>query len=88
MEYKLDGVDYIGTDNYSGMHEIVEHLVQDHGLRDIAYISGPDDNYESRERGRAFLEVMRENNIEPKETGLFCMAIGLMNLHTVLQQIW
>ncbi|HKM20562.1 MAG TPA: substrate-binding domain-containing protein, partial [Lachnospiraceae bacterium] len=67
LEYKLDGVDYIGTDNYSGMHEIVEHLVQDHGLRDIAYISGPDDNYESRERGRAFLEVMRENNIEPKE---------------------
>ena len=67
LEYKLDGVDYIGTDNYSGMHEITEHLVKDHGLRDVAYISGPDDNYESLERERAFGDVMRENHIEPKE---------------------
>ncbi len=67
LEYKLDDIDYVGTDNYSGMHEIVEHLVKDHGYRDIAYISGPDDNYESKERGRAFVDVMQENQIVPKE---------------------
>lgn len=66
LEYKLEDVDYIGTDNYSGMHDITEHLVKDHGLRDIAYITGPDDNYESIERERAFVDVMFEYNIKPK----------------------
>lgn len=65
LEYKLDGIDYIGTDNYSGMHEIVEHLITVHGLRDLAFIGGPDDNSESLERKRAFLDTLSEHNLTP-----------------------
>lgn len=64
LEYEVDGVDYLGTDNYSGMHEIVEHLLKDHGIRNLAYIGGPDDNIESQERRRAFEDTLKEYQIE------------------------
>ncbi len=65
LEYLVDGLDYIGTDNYSGMHEITEHLIKVHGLHDIAYLGGPATNYESSERMRAFLDAMKENGLQP-----------------------
>lgn len=63
LEYSVDGLTYVGTDNYSGMHELVEHLVVEHGKRNLAYIGGPDDNVESTERMRAFLDVLKEHKI-------------------------
>lgn len=64
LELELEGMDFIGTDNYSGMHEAVEHLVKVHGIKDIAYIGGPLDNFESKERYRAFSDVLKENGIK------------------------
>ena len=65
LEYEVDGIDYVGTDNYSGMHEMVEHLIVDHGVKDFAYIGGPDDNYESLERQGAFMDALKEHQITP-----------------------
>ena len=67
LEYEVDGIDYVGTDNYSGMHEMVEHLIVDHGVKDFAYIGGPDDNYESLERQGAFMDALKEHQITPKD---------------------
>ncbi|NLG04868.1 MAG: GGDEF domain-containing protein [Clostridia bacterium] len=70
LEYKLDGIDYIGTDNYSGMYEITEHLISVHGLRDLAFIGGPDDNSESLDRKRAFLDAMAAHHLTPDEKNI------------------
>ncbi len=58
IEYPIDGIPCISTDNTSGMKELVEHMIVEHGCRDILYISGPKDHPEASERLAAFKEVM------------------------------
>lgn len=54
---------HIGIDNKTAMRSITEHMINTHGYRDFAYISGPSENPESADRMKAFLTVLRENNI-------------------------
>lgn len=42
------------TDNYHGMHSIAEHLIRDHGYRDITYLAGPKGNTDAEEREKRF----------------------------------
>lgn len=46
------------TDNYHGMYSIAEHLVRDHGYRDITYLAGPKGNTDADEREKAVRAVM------------------------------
>ena len=47
----------LNIDSYSGARAMVRHLVG-RGYRRIAHISGPDDNYDSRERQRGYTDEM------------------------------
>lgn len=51
------------TDNYHGMYSIAEHLIRDHGYRDITYLAGPKGNTDAEEREKAVLDVMRQYGI-------------------------
>ncbi|MBQ7008347.1 MAG: GGDEF domain-containing protein [Ruminococcus sp.] len=53
----------IKIDNFTAMVDMVRHIVNDHGIKCVNYISGPLANPEAFERYRAFLSVMEENNI-------------------------
>lgn len=53
--------------NYSGMHECVRHLVEDHGYRKIAFVGGPKRNYDSNRRLQAYKDVLTEHGIEVNE---------------------
>lgn len=68
LEYQIEGVDFIGTDNYSGMHDIVRHLVTVHKASNFAYIGGPDTNFESQARLKAFRETLQELGIQSDES--------------------
>lgn len=57
----------VGIDNKSGMKELLMHFVVDHGYRRIAFLKGPLDNREANDRFSAYLEVLKENNIEYDE---------------------
>ena len=50
-------------DNRTGIRDIVRHLVDTHGYRDFAFVSGPLTNEESRERLSAFRETLDEAGI-------------------------
>lgn len=63
LEYPIDGIPYISSENYYGMHELVEHMVIQHECKDILYISGPKDHPEANERLKAFLDVINEHSI-------------------------
>lgn len=63
LEYELDGIDCICTDNYSGMRELCEHLVNEHGIRDVVYVSGDVQNLENKERLRAVKEVLQTKGV-------------------------
>ena len=53
--------------NYSGMKECVRHLVEDHGYRKIGFVAGPERNYDSNRRLKAYKDVLEENGIEINE---------------------
>ncbi len=51
------------ADNYTGMKQCVEHLIKEHGYKDIVYLSGPENNDDSSERLQAYLDAMIENGL-------------------------
>lgn len=48
------------VDNYLGMKAMVEHLVADHGYRDLIYLSGPKGVEDADLRLKAFTDVMTQ----------------------------
>ena len=54
---------HVGIDNVRAMQAVVRHVVYDHGVRSIGYISGPANNPESILRLNAFEAVLREAGI-------------------------
>ncbi len=55
---------YIITDNYGGIKSIVEHLINVHNLKKIAYLGGPKTgNIDAAERLQAYLDTMNEKGL-------------------------
>lgn len=63
IEYELDGIPNIATNNYNGMHDLVTHIVVEHQAKNIVFIGGPKEHPESQIRLRALLDVAAENDI-------------------------
>lgn len=62
---------YIGIDNFKAMEKMVEHIVLDHRMTRINYVSGPDDNPESIMRRYAYRSVLERNNIPMDEERIY-----------------
>ncbi len=60
---RVDGVPSILIDNAAAAAQTAEHLVQVHGCRDFAYISGPLDHHESQERLRGVSEALGRHGL-------------------------
>lgn len=63
LEYEVDGIDCICTDNYSGMHELCEHLVEEHNVKSVLFVSGMMENVENQERLRALRDVLSDHKL-------------------------
>ena len=64
-EYDESSCDsFIISDNFGSMYNIVEHLLSDHGYKNVVYLSGPKNNTDSNERERAYLEAMKAHGLE------------------------
>jgi signal transduction histidine kinase/DNA-binding LacI/PurR family transcriptional regulator/CheY-like chemotaxis protein len=59
----LDGMPGVSVDNYHGMREVVTHLIDEHGRRQIAFIRGPAFHQEAIDRYQAYLDVLAERGI-------------------------
>jgi len=60
MAMALEGIPSVLLDNYQAMRSGMDHLVQVHGYRRIAFISGPEGHQESEARYRAYVEALAE----------------------------
>lgn len=58
---------YIVSDNYSGIEQLMEHLITGHGYRRILHISGPLDNTDAMERRKAYLDMMKKYHLPVTE---------------------
>ncbi len=64
LEYELEDIDYLGTDNFTGMYELTEHLLAEHGCKNIVYIGGPREHSENQIRMRAVLAAADQYKIK------------------------
>lgn len=60
-------VPHLNMGNYSGMRQCIEHLVEDHGYRRIAFVAGPVRNFDSNQRLQAYRDVLTEHGITVDE---------------------
>ena len=61
LEYQLPDMLCLGTDNYTGMYELCNHLVEYHKVNKVLFISGPDDNSENYYRRKALEDVLHKH---------------------------
>ncbi|MBQ9142792.1 MAG: LacI family DNA-binding transcriptional regulator, partial [Lachnospiraceae bacterium] len=64
LEYELPDIPYLGTDNYKGFYELVEHVIQEHHAKDVLFISGPADNKESQIRLQATKDALQAADLK------------------------
>lgn len=60
---ELPGIPSIVAENRSAMNELVEHLVLEHHLRDVAFVGGPAQNPDAKLRRDVFQEVLLRHGL-------------------------
>ncbi len=61
---QVEGIPSILIDNARAAAQTAEHLARVHGCRSFAYISGPPEHHESRERLRGVCEALAQHGLE------------------------
>lgn len=68
LELDLPGIPFIGSDNYTGMYQLAEHIMKDHGKRKILYLGGPKDHAEAAIRLQAVIDVCKKYDVPFDDT--------------------
>ncbi len=64
---EFDGVTSLCVNNEEGMRELVTHLIEEHGVKEIFYMGGTDTHVDSNDRLRITRTVLEEHGLELKE---------------------
>ena len=64
---ELEGVPAVLNGGREGITDMVTHLIDVHGLREIAFLRGPAGHQEADERYQAYLDTLEAHNIPIKE---------------------
>jgi diguanylate cyclase (GGDEF)-like protein len=62
LEYELEGIPCLCTDTYSGVYELTSHIIKEHNVQKIIYVSGPADNQENLSRMQAVKDALAQIN--------------------------
>ncbi|HBT38798.1 MAG TPA: hypothetical protein DIT29_06280 [Pseudothermotoga sp.] len=57
------GIDSVMVDNLSGSARMVDHLVEVHGYKRIAFVKGPEVSDDSEQRFQGFVESLKRHNL-------------------------
>ena len=63
----MDGLDFVGIDNFKGMYQMVDHLVKEHHIKNPVFLAGAKEHPDSNERLDATKQALEANGIELKE---------------------
>lgn len=61
----------IMNDNYFPVKKLLVHLIEHHGLKDIAYLTGKEWHIHSQQRLQAYLDCMKEYGLPIKDNRIF-----------------
>ncbi|HNY17742.1 MAG TPA: GGDEF domain-containing protein [Treponemataceae bacterium] len=71
MGQSILGEDAVSIDDGDGMRRIMRHLIEDHGYRDFAYVSGPLANGDAAVRYKAFRAALAAAGIPHREESVY-----------------
>lgn len=60
----LDHLDHIEVANFDGQKELTRHLIEDHGLRRLAYIGSAEESPDVEARFRGYLAACRDGGLD------------------------
>ncbi len=86
LEYELEGIDFMGTDNYSGMYELTKHLLEAHGVQRVLFVSGPKGNSESDCRRRAVADAMGDSGLSLQDDDIIFGNWNYFSAQEAIQQ--
>ncbi len=61
----------ISIDNTAAMKDIVDHVIQVHGAKNICFISGPQANPEAMDRYYSYVDTMKANGLIPDASRIY-----------------
>lgn len=87
-EVKVPGMAFVGTDNVSGMKQLTRHLVENHDVKDVVYLSGLVGNEECAMRKSAVESTLNEYNLAIRDDirGDFSFANAMIALKNWLDE--
>ncbi len=59
----MEGLPTVALDSYQGMRALLNHLINTHGFKQLAFIRGPEEHYYAQERYRAYLDTLPANKL-------------------------
>ncbi len=65
-----DRFSYVAVDNYTGMYDLVEHLIEKHNVKNVSFIAGSMENEDSNARLQGALDALSKHNLELKPENL------------------
>ncbi len=71
IDEEVEGLAYVGIDDYNAIKDITKHVIERHGVRRINFISGIMSNVEGNERYRAFVETMERYNLPVDSSNIY-----------------
>lgn len=67
LEYDIPGLTFLGSENYSGMRSLCDHVLDEHDAKCVMYISGPIDHSENIVRRKALEDALEEHGLKLEE---------------------
>lgn len=67
----VEGIPFVGTNNETGMRELVEHLVNVHGVKRAVYIGGSKEHIDTGIRQSVIEDVFREHGLELRKEDIY-----------------
>jgi len=67
----IEGYPCVQPKHYEGIQALISHLIEDHGLTDIAFLTGKSWHPYSKERLQAFRDCMEQHGLEVGENRVF-----------------
>jgi LacI family transcriptional regulator len=84
----IEGISSIEIDNRSGFKTLLEHIIREHKVKKIAFVSGPHTNPEAKTRYDTFMETVKENKNLIEETLVVQGDFSLLSGREVVKKIF
>lgn len=81
LDRPIEGFGCLQTSSHDAQFKMVEHLIRDHGCKDIVYVRGPQGYQEAEKRFEGYRDALEKYGIPFREeyvyTGMFSLESGM-----------